>query len=190
MKTTVKELTFVAPFYEAEPKSLEDRTYTRRIATKKDHLMINRLRNVLREVIDSMDFDPDNPLEVFIPVVLVYELANGFYKRMKAMEHMDEALDAKSAIIAEQEEELEELYALCDKLVQYQTTISELMSALANLSDVTTEFRDAVNDDKNKIPEEKLRELNKQLSEAARILEEIRAENEKDTPNPKESVAS
>ena len=64
------------------------------------------------------------------------------------------------------------------------------MSALANLSDVTTEFRDAVNDDKNKIPEEKLRELNKQLSEAARILEEIRAENEKDTPNPKESVAS
>ena len=105
--------------------------------------------------------------------MLVYELANGFYKRMKAMEHMDEALDAKSAIIAEQEEELEELYALCDKLVQYQTTISELMSALANLSDVTTEFRDAVNDDKNKIPEEKLRELNKQLSEAARILEEI-----------------
>lgn len=190
MKTSIPELTFVTPYYEEDPKSLEERTYTRRIATKKDHLMINRLRNVLREVLDSEEVDPQNHLEVFIPVVLVYELANGFYKRMKAMEHMDEALDTKSAIIAELEEELGELYDYCDKLIEVKNTANVLMSSLADLLDVATEFRDAVNVDENTIPKDKLEELDKQLAEAAGILEDIEVENEKDPSNTEESEES
>jgi hypothetical protein len=89
------------------------------------------------------------------------------------MGRMDKALDRKTERIASLEQSLQDQEDAFGDAIKYSEVINEVFGVFTDLLDAARDFSLKAADSKGKIPEAELAVLNKQITEATELLDDI-----------------
>lgn len=171
MKSPVDTLVATVPRCDCDPGDGRKRLIP--IALRDGTLMMNRLRRLLRFQEMTKLNDPEDRFTLDVPNLLTLKIVEAYNKKSKAMGRMDKALDRKTERIASLEQSLQDQEDAFGDAIKYSEVINEVFGVFTDLLDAARDFSLKAADSKGKIPEAELAVLNKQITEATELLDDI-----------------